>query len=168
MSAANAPIDAPERQGQSRNYPVAAATIIYAGALVALSATGFAVPAANIAGLKVQGRAEHTIDNSAGADGDLDVVVKAGVFRYNNSVANPVGVADVGKMAYAEDDNVVGTTTTNKVKAGRIVAVAADGVWIDTDKAGIVPAADTITGAADLAALKVAVLAILQGAGIVK
>ncbi|HTJ78533.1 MAG TPA: hypothetical protein VL357_06015 [Rariglobus sp.] len=168
MAAATAPIDTPERQGQSRNYPVAAGVILYAGALLALSATGFAVPAANTAGLKVIGRSEQTIDNSAGADGDLDVVVKAGVFGYNNSATNPVGVADVGKTAYVEDDNTVATTATNKVKAGRIIALDDVYVWVDTDKAGLVPAADTITGAADLAALKAALVPILQGAGIVK
>ena len=37
--------------------------------------------------------------------------------------------------------------TTNKVKAGRIVAVDADGVWIDTDKAAIVPTVLALTSA---------------------
>ena len=58
-------------------------------------------------------------------------------------------------------------TSTYKVKAGRVIAVDEDGVWVDTAQAARVPSADTITGAADLAALKTALLALLQEQGLV-
>jgi hypothetical protein len=167
MAAATQPIDTPERFGSVINHPVAAATSLFAGAMIALSATGFAVKASNTAGLKVVGRAEQSIDNSAGANGDLDITAKLGVFRYANSATAPIAAADVGKWAYVEDDTTVALNTTNKVKAGRIVAIDADGVWVDQRAFLSVPGADTITAAADLAALKTSLLALLQSQGLV-
>jgi hypothetical protein len=136
--------------------------------MVAIDANGYAQPAANTAGLRVLGRAEAEVDNSAGDDGDLTIQVKRGVFKWPNSATSVLTSAYVGKTAIVEDDQTVAITATNKVKAGRVVEVESDGVWIDTRVANDVPAADTITGAADLAALKTALLAILQGAGLVK
>ncbi len=170
MAAATQPFNSPERPGAVFYLPVAAAVALYAGALGAVDANGRAVPAADTNGLRVIGRIERDALNGGGAAGDLNVTLKRGVFRYNNSATNAVDADDVGKWCYVEDDTTVAETTTHKVKAGRVVAVDAQGVWVDTTvlDGAAVPAADTITGAADLAALKVALLAILQGAGLVK
>lgn len=168
MAAATLAIDTPERSGTMLNLPVAATTKIYAGTLVALNATGYLVSASNTAGLRVIGRAEADVDNSAGADGDLSADVKISVFRFDNSGANALTIADIGATAFVEDNQTVASTASNKVKAGRVMAIDDDGVWINTEHASVVPAADTITGAADLAALKTALLALLQGAGLVK
>jgi hypothetical protein len=170
MSAATAAINTPERPGTTTSYPIAAATVLYAGALVALNSSGNAVAAADTAGLRVVGRAEETVDNSAGAAGALSIPVKEGVFKYSNSGTAAVDADDKGKLCFIEDDNTVAETSTHKVHAGRVVDVESDGVWIDTraGQSSRVPSADTITGAADLAALKVAALAILQAQGLVK
>lgn len=163
-------VNTDERPGSVTRYPLAAATIMYAGILAALNADGNLVPASDTAGLRVVGRAESTIDNSTGLAGDLSCNVKEGVFKYANSQTNAVDADDKGKFAFVEDDAIVAETSTHKVKAGRIVDVESDGVWIDTrvGAASLVPAADTITGAADLAALKPVLVGILQGAGILK
>jgi hypothetical protein len=169
MSAATANIDTPERSGSILNLPIAASTRIYAGTLVAVDSNGRAVPAADTAGLRVIGRAEEEVDNSTGAAGALTVSVKRGTFKFGNSTGDAVDANDLGKIAFVEDDNTVCETgATHKVKAGRVIAVDSDGVWVDTAEAHVVPSADTITGAADLAALKTAVLAILQAQGLVK
>lgn len=171
MSAASSEINTPERPGSVTRYPIAAATVIFAGIIAGLNSSGFLVPASDAAGIRVMGRAEQTVDNSAGAAGDLSADVKEGVFKWNNSGSAAVDPDDRGKIAYVEDDNTVAETGgTHKVKAGRIVDVEADGVWIDTrsGQAALVPVADTITGAADLAALKPLLVGILQGAGILK
>jgi hypothetical protein len=164
---ATAAIDTPERAGESISLPLAAATNIFAGTLVALDASGNAVPAADTAGLRVIGRAEEDVANP-GLAGVKAITVKRGVFLYANSATAAVDADDKGKIAFVEDDGIVAETSTHKVKAGRVVDVDSTGVWIDTREAHVVPAADTITGAADLAALKTALLAILQGAGLVK
>lgn len=161
MAAAAVSIDTPERAGGVFVYPIAAATKIYAGTLVALNATGYLVSASNTAGLRVMGRAEEEVDNSAGADGDLTAAVKAGTFRFANSGTNAVDPDDVGKLCFVEDNQTVSETGTNGVKAGRVVAVETAGVWVDTHYAPVVPVAlvvgstnGTAAAAADLAALK--------------
>lgn len=167
--AATAPINTPERPNLSIAYPLAAATKVFAGTLAALDANGRMVPAADTAGLRVVGRAEDTFDNSAGAAAAISGVAKRSTFKFANSGTQPLLAADIGKECFVEDDQTVAKTSTNKVKAGRFVALDADGgVWVDTTQASRVPSADTITGAADLTALKTALLALLQGQGLVK
>lgn len=131
MSATSA-VNTPTRTGDLVYLPLAAATIIYAGSLVARDSAGRAVPASDTAGLRVVGRAEETVDNSAGAADALSINIRLGVFKYANSAANAIDADDVGKLAIVEDDMTVAETDTNLVVAGRILAVDSDGVWIDT------------------------------------
>lgn len=162
MAAATAQINTPERQGKVTAYPLAAATIIYAGTLVALDSSGNAVPASDTAGLRVVGLAQETIDNSAGIAGALKIATKVGVFQLNNSAGDALDANDKGKICYVEDDNTVCEAgATHKVKAGRVLDVGTDGVWVDLDFASVVPVAVTLGStngtagaAADLAALK--------------
>ena len=161
-------INTPSRAGDALQVPLAAATLIYAGTLVALDAAGRAVPAADTAGLRVIGRAATTVDNSAGLADALSIDIVRGVFRFANSTGSPVVAATVGKIAFVEDNQTVALASTHSVKAGRVIEVSSAGVFVDTTDAHSVPSADTITGAADLAALKTAVLAILQAQGLVK
>ena len=159
--AATTEINAPEHPGNIAQYPVAATAKIFAGTLVALDASGDAVPASDAAGLRVIGRAEHNADNTSGAAGDLTILVKRGVFRYANSATAAVDADDKGKIVFVEDDMTVAETSTNKCKAGRVFDVDADGVWIDTraaHEATQVVVDGTTNGAAgaaaDLTALK--------------
>lgn len=109
--------------------PVAASTKIYAGALVAVNASGLAVPAADSVGFTVMGRAEAQADNSAGAASAIDVEVAAGIFKYG---AGAIVQANLGANATCSDDQTVTTAaaTTNDIVAGKIVQVDSDGVWI--------------------------------------
>jgi uncharacterized lipoprotein NlpE involved in copper resistance len=118
MAAATTPISTPERPGLSAQQDVAASTVIYAGTLVALDASGNAKPASNTANLRVIGIAQETVDNSAGAAGDLKILVKPGVFVVNNAGVNPVTKAHVGSVVYVSSDNEVALSGTNNVKAG--------------------------------------------------
>lgn len=170
MAAATAEINTPERPGLTTSYPVAASTTIYAGTLVALNSAGNAIPAADTAGLRVVGRAETTVAN-AGSAGAATVEVKEGVFLYNNSATDAVDADDRGKICFVEDDNTVSETgTTHRVVAGRVVDVTSAGVWVDTraGQAARVPSTDTVSGAADLAALKTALAALLKAHGLIK
>lgn len=132
FAAASDAIDTPSRGGDAIALPIKAATIIYSGTLVAIDAAGWAVPASDTAGLKVIGRAEETVDNSAGANGDLRIVVARGVFLFSNSGTNPVAQANVGATCVVEDDNTVSTDTAQDIVAGLVVEVVSDGVWVDT------------------------------------
>ena len=130
--AATAAVNTPTRTGDIVYLPLAAATKIFAGTLVARDAAGRAVPASDTAGLRAIGRAEETVDNSAGSAGDLSINIRLGCFKFANSATNAVDADDVGKLAVVEDDMTVAETSTNKVCAGRVMSVESDGVWIDT------------------------------------
>lgn len=98
--------------------PLTAATKTPAGALVAENAAGTAVNAANTAGLRVIGRAEHQAD-SAAAVGDTDVVVGRGVFGYAASAALvALGQAACGKRVYVVDNQTVGIRNEAACSAG--------------------------------------------------
>lgn len=187
MAAATAAIITDERSGSGIGYPVAAATTIYAGTLVALDTSGNLVNASDAASLRVIGRAEQDVDNSAGSAGDLTAVVKRGVFRYANSSTAAVDADDKGKLCFVEDNQTVAETSTHKCKAGLVVDVDADGtgVWVDTTYAHLATVAvtdgttnGTAAAAADLAALKAeteligdlarAMFAALQTHGLIK
>lgn len=97
--------------------PVAAAAVIYRGALVSFDADGFLVPNADTAAQanKAIHLALESSDNTAGLDGDDTVLVMS-----HGMACFPVGTlvqADVGKTVHATDDATLALTSTN----GRIV-----------------------------------------------
>lgn len=120
--------DTREIAGALVRLTVKTGATIYAGALVAVDSTGYAVPASDAAGLKVVGRAEHQ------AAAGQPVMVKRGVFLYNNKTGDKVTAAHIGGYCYAADDETVqGTANTNEVVAGIVRGVTADGVYVDTE-----------------------------------
>lgn len=123
----------PQRDGVEISVPVAAGKKIYAGALVAASATGYATPGATAATLTYLGRAEEYVDNTGGADGAVSVRVKrARAFAWKNSGTDPVTQASLGKVAYIVDDETVSATDGDSAQsaAGVVLGIDANGVWI--------------------------------------
>jgi hypothetical protein len=110
-----------KHRGRSINVPVAASTQIFAGAMVSSNATGFAVPASDTAGEVVLGIAEEQVDNSAGADADLEIRVRKGTFELN-TLGTVVNQADVGRTVFVSDDNNVEKTAgvVNNIPAGTL------------------------------------------------
>jgi hypothetical protein len=161
MAAATSAISTDERPASGIVYPVAEATILIQGALWALDTSGNLVNASDAANLRVIGRGEETVDNSAGSAGDLAATVKRGCFLYANSTTAAVDADDKGKLCFVEDNQTVAETSTHNCKAGLVVDVTTDGVWVDTTYAHLATVAvtdgttnGTFTGAADLAAVK--------------
>jgi len=121
------------RDGHTVSLPVAASKKIYAGALVARDAGGYATPGAAAAGLRGVGRAEAQADNSSGQAGDLSVEVRKGVFRFGNSSgADEITRADIGSDCYIVDDSTVARTdgTGTRPVAGKVFDVDSEGVWV--------------------------------------
>lgn len=115
------------------SFPVKGSTTIYQGSLVALNA-GYAAPMAIATGRIAVGRAKRTVIN-AGADGAATIEVEPGVFPWGNSAsADLIAQADVGAACYGIDDQTVAKTSNSSTRsvAGIIVAVDADGVWVQT------------------------------------
>lgn len=123
----------PAREGDLVSDPVKAATTIYAGALVCLDASGWAVPGSTATTLTARGRAEELVDNSSGANGDKSVTVRRGVFQFANSGSDAIDRADIGGTAYIVDDETVAATdgTGTRSAAGKIVDVDDLGVWVE-------------------------------------
>lgn len=124
----------PEVAGMLRELEVAASTLIYAGALVAVNASGYAVPGSTATTLRGIGRAEARADNSDGAAGAIRVRVGAGIYRFGNSASTDlIARDDIGKTCYIVDDQTVALTdgTGTRSIAGKIYDVDAQGVWVD-------------------------------------
>ena len=87
--------------------PVAAATILYMGALAAWDASGNLVNATDSTAVIFAGVVAVQVDNSAGAAGDKDALLYAdGKFRFTGS---GFAAGDVGKRVYAADNQTVVT-----------------------------------------------------------
>jgi hypothetical protein len=123
----------PERPGLLREPEVKAATTIYAGSMVGIDSSGYAVPMATATGLKCLGRAEERANNSSGANGAIRVEVAAGIYRFANSAStDAIALTDIGADCYAVDDQTVAKTngTNTRSIAGKIWDVDAQGVWV--------------------------------------
>lgn len=95
---------------QLLQFPVAAATTIFGGALGATNAAGYAVPATSSTAIRVWGRCETQVIN-AGAAGAAEVLYRQGAFKFNNGAAlDELTIADAGNVCYVIDDNTVGRT----------------------------------------------------------
>lgn len=134
MSALTADRNTPYKDGELLPFKVAASVKIFAGALVALTATGFATPGATAAGLIYLGRAEESVDNTDGADGAAVVLVRRKkAFLWANLAGDPVTQANVGDTCYIVDDQTVAATSDTGARsaAGTVLAVDASGVWVE-------------------------------------
>ena len=131
MAALTKDRDTPRRDDARYGYPVAASTRLYAGGLVALNASGYAVPASAVATLTVMGWSVSPADNSTGAAGDINVLTETrGAIKLAND--GSITRAHVGKKAYAVDDQTVAATDGSGTRpaAGIIKDLDASGVWV--------------------------------------
>lgn len=132
MAVLTTDIATPERDARRVTFPVAAATTIFGGAIVAIGADGYAIPGKTAAGLTAVGCAIERAVN-LGAAGDVDVQVINGVFRWDNSVgADLIAKKNIGAACYIVDDHTVALTddSAKRSKAGKIFDVDDQGVWV--------------------------------------
>jgi hypothetical protein len=110
--------------------PVAASTTIRHGVMVGINLSGYLVEVSADPTIRVLGRSEEYVDNSAGSAGAKTCKVKRGVFGWTNS-ATTLAVADthVGRLAFAVDNQTVAlrNPTGTYPVAGRVYDVDADG-----------------------------------------
>lgn len=97
-----------------------AAVKIFAGALVAINASGYLAPAADTANFKVVGVAKETVDNSGGSAGDLSCKVETRIIA--KFAASSITQAMVGTKMYVVDDQTFDDATgTNSIVAGVLI-----------------------------------------------
>ena len=112
------------RSGEYIEPTIATGSYVYAGSLVALNASGEAVPATDTTGLTVIGVSQQEKEA-----GERVKVRRIGAYK----LANDASLDDthVGKTCYAIDDQTVGETSTNSIAAGTVIQVEDDGVWVE-------------------------------------
>ena len=133
MAALTAARDTSEISNGARHLilPVKGSTTIYQGALVALDASGYAVPGSKAATLTAAGRAEETVANT-GADGEVSIRVARGVFVFDNATdAGKLTAAHVLKPCYIADDQTVTATADGASVAGLVIRVDDSGVAVE-------------------------------------
>lgn len=133
MTALVAPRNTPRRERTTRHVPVGAGVKVFAGAMVGINASGFAVPVTAVTTLKAVARAEHLSDNTTGANGALILKTGLGTFRYDNSAAGDlITRADITSPAYGVDDQTVAKTNGSGTRSvvGTIFDVDDQGVWV--------------------------------------
>lgn len=106
--------------------PVAANTLIHAGALVALDAAGNAVPASATAEI-MRGVALAQADNTGGAIGEAGVDIERGPFLVAND--GSIDRTHIGSGVFAIDDDTVGAAGT--LVAGICLDVTPEGVVVE-------------------------------------
>lgn len=94
--------------GPVKAYPVLASTRIFQGAVVMITSAGFATNAAASAGnLGSPGLAVEEANNSAGANGAIQVKVQAGLYLLP---ATSIAQANVGASMFSPDNNAFDET----------------------------------------------------------
>jgi hypothetical protein len=135
------------QDGVEEDFPVAASQKIFGGALACVNAAGYALEGSDTAGLIFQGIAMNQKDNSSGANGDLDVVLKRhGLMKVIMDTA--ISQANVGDDVFLVDDQTADliANVTHGIYCGRIAKyIDSTHAWIDIEaacKEAPVPIAD--------------------------
>lgn len=109
--------------------PVAAGTVIHEMTMVGINASGYAVEALKSESLTIAGCALTHVDNTLGAAGAVSVPVRRAAFVWAND--GSIKQTDLLKDAYVSDAQTVTITAAGSSRAGKILAVEADGVTIE-------------------------------------
>ncbi|KGT95306.1 hypothetical protein NG99_04615 [Erwinia typographi] len=144
MTATTTPRNTPWRDAILTPVGVAKGETIPEGAIVCINADGYAVNGKADATLKFGGCAAESVDNSTGADGDITILVRTNkAFRWDQDgtitqanlldrayvLDNQTVTATDGSTPASDDGKTPATEATN-CKAGSIIMIDADGVWI--------------------------------------
>lgn len=110
----------PILEGEYADHPVLASTKIYEGAVVSITAAGYAKGYAGTDTL-FAGIAFRQADNSSGASGAIKVKVRRDV-HYRQVTLASAAQADVGTALYASDDGTFTLTSTDNLLVGKVHA----------------------------------------------
>lgn len=123
----------PYRDGIRIPMLVAAAVAITEGQMVATNDAGFAVPAHDASARLFFGRAEHSVDNTQGADGAQYITITRNrQFLLTNDSTTPLTQADIGNQVTITADGAVSQAVAGKLIAGTMMGL--DGgthVWVE-------------------------------------
>lgn len=110
------------KEGELLSFKVSANTKIFRGALLKINSGGFVAPAAAEAGALFIGVSRESVDTTGLTNGEMSVLVDLRSAFY--AAASGIAVSDLGKKAYASDDNTVQASAgTNLQKVGKIIEI---------------------------------------------
>lgn len=124
------------RTGDYIERGVKADAVLEAGKMGGIDVDGFAVEVTDATTVScVVGRIDETVDNTGGADNALKARIRRDVaFQWDNDGTGDGMLSLPGVVAYAKDDETVSASTgTAALKAGHVLDVDADGVWVQHD-----------------------------------
>lgn len=123
--------------GRKSSRGVKAGVKIFLFALVAKDANGWIVPASDAAAVKVCGVSDVSVDNTNGANGDVECLYSTGVTVEMTNSGGSIGQADT--YAFAEDDQSVGDYAASAQKnfVGPVVEFTPAKAWVYVDEAVI-------------------------------
>ena len=137
MAALTANRNTESKLGDLMIYPVEAGEHIYKGAIVSIDDDGYLMPGADTASHRCVGVADEEVDNTGGADGDLNCRVVSGrKFRF---AATSITQAMLGDAMFIVDDQTFDDAAgaTNDVPCGRLVEfISTTEGWIFIPKGG--------------------------------
>jgi len=121
MTATTKAREAKRKDGELISYKMNN-VLIPKGALVNITATGYATNASDTASETFAGVAYETVDNSAGSAGDKEIrVLTTGTFVLVDGGGNGA-ITDVGvEFKISDNQTVTDASTTNNIKAGECV-----------------------------------------------
>lgn len=132
--------------GYNVPLPVKANTTIYAGSMIARDASGWAVPASTASCVgPILGVCAETVVNDSATNGAKQVDCYRGPVRLDNDGVNPVLKTHLGQLAEVnatEDTTVRAPGGSDLKKAGVIIGLDGDYVWVDTSAGAILPDTD--------------------------
>lgn len=138
MAALTSERNTTQLRGDTRMEPMAAAMKVWKGGMLMRNAAGFVTKGATATGCIGIGRAEATVDNSAGVAGAASVEYRTGIFDFvNSSAADVITQADIGKLCYIVDDQTVAKTNGSATRspAGIVDGVEGSKVWVRLEEA---------------------------------
>jgi len=136
MSNLTTPRDTPKKQtALLYAFPVLNGVVLPEGTMGFLSSGRYAAPGAASTAQVGLGRVRKTVDNTASSSPGLDVngnpisvEIEPGIFRWANG--DSIAHADVGKLAFSDDNQTAYKGSSSKSCIGLIVAVDSNGVWV--------------------------------------
>ena len=134
MAATTTDRNTQRRYGGTRSFPAAAATLVPAGVIACLNASGLLTNGATSTTLKAVGVPRAPINNAAGAASAISGEVETGIFLFGNSAStDQITLADVGADCYIVDNQTVAKTNGSSTRsvAGKVYDVDANGVWVE-------------------------------------
>jgi hypothetical protein len=119
------------------SLPMAASTTCHQGGIVMVDTSGNANPGQTTTSMLAVGRCETPEgassgqggNNSSGAAGAIKIEARQGVFKWDNN--GDITAAHIGTVCYVVDDHTVSHANSSQSRAGIVVQLDTDGVWVE-------------------------------------